>query len=61
MNDISHLSKATQRAIAAFKAHEHKRFYDKRTQEADELVLDVPDEEMAEYVRITTAIRDGEE
>lgn len=61
MEDYSHLSKPTRDAIAAFKAHHHKRFYDKRTLEADETVLDIPEEEMAEYVRITTAIQDGEE
>lgn len=60
-HNLSHLSYATQDAIAIFRRHHAARFYtDRMLKLEDQMMRNIPDHEMAEYVRITTEIQNQE-
>jgi len=55
------LSKETQIAIDIFRRHHAKRFYtDRMIKVEDQVTAQIPKEEFAEFVRITTEIQDEE-
>lgn len=57
-----HLSKETQTAIGVFKLYMNEQFYTERmTLVEATTVAAIPDEEFAEFVRITTAIQNSRE
>lgn len=58
--DTSHLSPATIVAIGIFRLHHTKQFYTDRMVKLEaETAANIPDDEFAEFVRITTVIQEG--
>lgn len=58
--NTSALSPATKRAIAIFRRHHAKRFYSERMVKVETAAMaEVPESELAEFVRITTKIQNS--